>query len=634
MFLPATRDEMQALGWDQLDVVLVTGDAYIDSPLIGIALIGKVLHRAGYRVGIIGQPGLENDDITRLGEPRLFWGVSAGSVDSMVANTTALKKKRRDDDYTPGGVNDRRPNRASIVYTGLIRRHYKNTVPIVLGGLEASLRRIAHYDYWSNDIRRSLLFDAKADFLAYGMGEKTVLELAKYFEQHLANASDSPAIEAPDSSLQLSGPGAGTRESEQIKLERIRGICRIAQDAPDDAIVLASYEDVARDKVAFTEMFRTFYHNNDALTAKPLAQQHGDRWLVQHPPAFPPTRDELDSYYELDFERDAHPYYQQHGEIRALETIRFSLATHRGCYGECNFCAIAVHQGRQVQSRSEASILREAEKLSDHPKFKGILYDGGSPTGNMYGFDCLRWQKKGVCEIKRCMTPGICKALRVNHRPQRELLEKLRSLPKVKKVFMTSGLRYDLVLADEKQGQAYLDELVQHHVSGQLKIAPEHTQDHVLETMGKPGRRELDEFTERFEQSREKAGNRVFMTYYLIAAHPGCTDRDMEQLREYTQRRLKITPEQVQIFTPLPSTWSAVMYWTEMDPFTGEKLFVEKDGGRKRKQKDMVTTKPERQEKSEAKSRSNRGKGQSRTKAKNPWDTIKDRNVRNKKRGD
>ena len=559
MFLPATQQEMQALGWDRLDVVLVTGDAYIDSPLIGVAVIGKVLVKAGFRVGIIAQPNLETDEITRLGEPLLFWGVTAGSIDSLVANTTALKKRRRDDDYTPGGVNDRRPDRASIAYTGLIRRHFKNTAPIVLGGLEASLRRIAHYDFWTDSIRRSLLFDTKADLLLYGMGERCVVQLAK------ALAAGEP-------------------------LDSIRGLCRIAKEPPADAILLPAFEEVREDKSLFTEMFRTFQANTDAVTGQPIAQRHGDRWLIQHAPAKPLTTEELDEVYSLEFEREAHPLDAARGEIRALETIRFSLATHRGCYGECNFCAIASHQGRTVQSRSQASILAEARAMTQHPKFRGVLYDGGSPTGNMYGFECARKDTKGACEDRRCLTPEVCVALRVTHQPQIALLRELRSLPGVKHVFVTSGLRHDMILADERYGEAYLEELVGHHVSGQLKIAPEHTEETVLGAMGKPGRGTLEEFRKRFETAVKRSGKKAFLTYYLIAAHPGCTEREMKALRDYTRTHLKLTPEQVQIFTPLPSTWSAVMYWTGEDPFTGQKLYVEHDGGRRRRQKEMVTS--------------------------------------------
>ncbi|MCB2200264.1 YgiQ family radical SAM protein [bacterium] len=562
MFLPTTRDEMIRLGWSELDMVLVTGDAYIDSPLIGIAVIGHVLVDAGYRVGIIAQPDLEGDDISRLGEPNLFWGVSAGSVDSMVANTTALKKRRRTDDYTPGGVNDRRPDRATIAYSNLIRRHFKGTKPIVLGGLEASLRRIAHYDFWSDSVRRSILFDAKADLLVYGMGEGTVLELADHLKH------DRP-------------------------LDDVRGICRIVKELPKGVQELPAYEDVKDDKGRFTDMFRAFYEQTNPIVGKPLAQKHGDRYLLQHSPALPIQGKELDRVYSLDYEREAHPSDASSGEIRALDTIRFSLATHRGCYGECNFCAIAVHQGRMIQSRSEKSILAEARTLTKHPKFKGILYDGGSPTGNMYGSSCAKWDKRGPCSDKSCISPGVCKALRASHKGQIDLLKQLRKLPGVKHLFVTSGLRHDLILADEHYGEPFLRELVEHHVSGQLKIAPEHTEPGVLKAMRKPKQKLLKEFRKRFNEASKRAekktGRKSFLTYYLIAAHPGCGETEMKALRDYTRKELQLTPEQVQIFTPLPSTWSALMYWTGIDPFTGDKVFVERDMNRKRKQKELVT---------------------------------------------
>ena len=383
MFLPTTRQEMQYLGWDQLDVILVTGDTYIDSPFIGIAVVGKILTQAGYRVGVIAQPALDTDeDISRLGEPRLFWGVSAGSIDSMVANYTALKKKRKSDDCTPGGVNNRRPDRAVIVYTNLIRRYFKNTRPIVLGGIEASLRRIAHYDYWSDRVRASILFDSKADYLLYGMAETSVRELA-----HALHSGKDPRA--------------------------IRGLCYIANttELAQHAVgylELPAYEKVKEDHQAFIDMFHLFYRNNDPLTAKGLYQQHGSRYLVQNPPAIYPTQAELDAVYALGYERAQHPYYERQGHVKALETIQFSVSTHRGCYGECNFCAIAVHEGRTVRWRSPKSILDEVRAFPDHPDFKGVVQDLGGPTANMYGFECGKKLETGSCPVKRCLTPDIC----------------------------------------------------------------------------------------------------------------------------------------------------------------------------------------------------------------------------------
>ncbi|MFO0754077.1 MAG: YgiQ family radical SAM protein [Thermodesulfovibrionales bacterium] len=558
MFLPTTREEMKERGWESLDIILVTGDTYIDSPHIGVAVIGNVLAGAGYRVGIIAQPAVNDGrDIMRLGEPRLFWGITAGSVDSMVANYTALKKKRRSDDFTPGGKNTRRPDRATIVYSNLIRRYFKNTVPLVLGGIEASLRRIAHYDYWDDAVRRSLLFDAKADILVYGMGEKAVLEIARRRER-----------------------GEDIRD--------IRGLCYSAKEPNEEYLLLPPYEEVKNDTAKFAEMFRLFYENNDPLTARGVCQRQDTRYLVQNPPAEGLSPEELDEVHALPFERKVHPYYGRQGEVRALDTITFSLTTHRGCYGECNFCAIAVHQGRTVRSRSIASLVREAEALTRHPRFKGYIADVGGPTANMYGIECERKLKQGSCRNRRCLYPLKCPHLKVNHARQRDLLRALRNIAGVKRVFIASGIRYDMVLEDTACGMAYLRDVVEHHISGQLKIAPEHTEDSVLKRMGKPGRKYVQAFKEAFDALNKKMGKKQFLTYYLLVAHPGCDMQAMEKLRAFTSRELKISPEQVQIFTPLPATYSTLMYYTGQDPFTGERLFVERDAGKKEHQKERV----------------------------------------------
>ncbi len=559
MYLPTTPDELTALGWDQLDVILVSGDSYIDSSFIGAAVIGRVLLKAGYRVGIIAQPDAQSaQDIIRLGEPRLFWGVTAGSVDSLVANYTATRKKRRTDDYTPGGANTRRPDRASMVYTNLIRRHFKHTRPIVLGGIEASLRRVAHYDYWSDRVRASILLDAKADYLLYGMAEKSVVELAECFTRGV-----SPA--------------------------EVRGLCYLSRTPRPGYIELPDYQSVAADKAAFTAMFHLFYQNNDPKSGKGLQQRHGDRWLIQNPPPATPSQAELDEIYALDFERAQHPFYERQGKVKALETIQFSISTHRGCYGECNFCAIAVHEGRTVSWRSPESILAEAERLTRHPLFKGNLQDVGGPTANMYGFECAKKLKSGACSRKRCLVPEICSQMKIDHARQIELLAALRRVPGVKKVFVSSGIRYDMVLADRKSGLPYLRELVRHHVSGQMKVAPEHIDQAVLQRMGKPGVQPLLEFKRQFDQMNREEGKEQFLTYYWIAAYPGCSEAEMQRIRQFASLKLKIHPEQVQVFTPTPSTYASLMYYTESDPFSGEKLFVEKDPGRKERQKRIVT---------------------------------------------
>ena len=564
MFLPTTRDEMNSLKWDMLDVILVTGDSYIDSPFIGIAVIGKVLADAGYRVGVIAQPDIHSEkDIIRLGEPHLFWGVSGGSIDSMIANYTSLKKRRKSDDYTPGGINNRRPDRAAIVYTNLIKQYFKSSKPILLGGIEASLRRISHYDYWSDSIRSSILFDAKADYLLYGMADKSVIQFADAIKN---------------------GEDAG----------KIRGLCYIAgkeDNIPADYLELPSFDAVKTDNKAFSEMFHTFYRNSDALTAKGLYQKHGTRFLIHNPPALPLTQPELDAVYAHDFERAQHPYYERQGKVKALETIKFSISTHRGCYGECNFCAITVHEGRTVQWRSRKSILAEAEKITSLPDFKGYIVDVGGPTANMYGYECSKKLKSGSCPDKRCLHPRICPSLKANHHQQIELLRKISRIPGVKKVFVASGIRYDLLLNDQEYGKHYLEELVKHHISGQMKIAPEHSEDSVLQRMGKPGKAFLLQFRELFEDINRRAKKEQFLTYYLIAAHPGCTLNDMKSLKRFAGRELKMNPEQVQIFCPAPSTYSALMYYTETDPFTGKKIFVEKEPRRKEQQKNAVITK-------------------------------------------
>ncbi len=565
-FIPTTPEEMADLEWHQLDVILVTGDAYVDSSHIGISVIGRVLMNEGYRVGIIAQPDVRGgEDIKRLGAPKLFWGVTGGAVDSMVANYTASGKRRKQDDLTPGGVNDRRPDRAVIAYSNLIRRHFKDHPCIVLGGIEASLRRISHYDARANAVRRSILFDAKADVLVYGMGEETVLALADNL---------------------LHGKS----------IQNIRGICHISRDIPepqpqfpDSDVELPAHEDVFADTEQFTHMFRTFYDNADPVRGRRLYQQQDTRYLVQNPPALPLSPAALDRIYELPYARDVHPFYRKRGKIAALDTIRFSLTTHRGCYGECRFCAITVHQGRHVTSRNEASILREAREFPKDPRFKGIISNVGGPTANMYGIECERKRTRGACPDKGCLFPGPCKHLPVHHGRQMQLLQKLSQISGVRKVFVGSGIRYDLILGDRQMGRAYLEKIMAHHVSGQLKIAPEHTEDAVLNLMGKPSREGLEAFVRLFDKIKRKQGDKIFLTYYLMAAHPGCTMEHMQSLREFARQTLHHLPEQVQIFTPAPATYATLMYYTGRDPFTGGKIFVEKNMKGKETQKHIIT---------------------------------------------
>lgn len=581
MFLPTTRKELQLLGWHRPDIILVTGDSYIDSPFTGIALLGKFLVREGFRIGIIAQPDITSDkDITRLGEPALFWGVTSGAVDSMVSNYTATKKRRQRDDYTPGGINNRRPDRAVIAYTNLIRQHFKKTRPIVLGGIEASLRRICHYDFWSDNIRRSILFDAKADYLVYGMGEKTTLTLAREFKSALQKQEiekNRKTGKPPSSSL------------DENTLKKIKGLSYISKNPPENYVELPSFDRVKKDKKQFIQSFHTFYLNNDPITAKGLFQQHDARFLVQNPPSPSPDTGTMDRIYDLHFERAHHPYYERFGSVKALDTIRFSIQTHRGCYGECNFCAIAVHEGRTVSWRSEESILKEVKSMISHRDFKGIIADAGGPTANMYGFECEKKLKKGACPDKRCLFPEPCNSLLPNHSRQIALLSKIKKTKGVKKVFVASGVRYDLIFADQKNGSSYLEAIVRDHVSGQMKVAPEHTEDSVLSLMGKPGTEALLKFKKHFDKLSSKIGKKQFLTYYLIAAHPGCTMNDMKRLKTFTRDKLQITPEQVQVFTPTPSTYASLMYCTGVNPFSGKPLFVERTIPGKEKQKWIVT---------------------------------------------
>ena len=560
MFLPCTRKEMAALGWETLDVILVTGDAYIDSPFIGVAVIGKLLVKHGFKVGIIAQPDRHSaEDICRLGQPRLFWGITGGSIDSMVANRTASGRRRLTDDYTPGGRNTRRPDRAVIAYANLIRQHCRPTVPLVLGGIEASLRRIAHYDAWNKRVRRSILVDAKADYLLYGMAERGVVDLAQ------ALATGQPTT-------------------------TIRGLCYLAQEPPAEVLYLPPYQEVATNQQALVAMFRTFYDHNDPFTALPLAQRQDNRYLIHNPPPPVLTTAELDTVHELDFERDLHPSHRQDGPVRALDTIRFALTTHRGCYGECNFCAIAIHQGRTIQQRSIDSLVREADRLASHPAFKGIIADVGGPTANMYGFECAKKQAKGACRDRRCLFPVVCPSLKPNHGPLIDLMRRLRGIGTIKKIVVASGLRYDLILADRASGLAYLREIVRHHVSGQLKIAPEHSNAAVLAAMGKPpNSKDLLRFRSLFNRLTKAEGLKQYLTYYLIAAHPGCTQEAMEELQKFCRRELQLLPRQVQLFTPTPCTWSTLMYATRTNPFTNEPCFVEKSEAGRERQKAVIT---------------------------------------------
>ncbi|MFV0480775.1 MAG: YgiQ family radical SAM protein, partial [Campylobacteraceae bacterium] len=545
-FLPTTKEEMNVLGWKECDVILVTADSYIDSPFIGTAVVARLLELWGYRVGIIAQPDFKSGiDITRLGEPKLFWGVNGGSVDSMVANYTATKKFRKSDDYTPGGQNTKRPDRAVIVYCNLIRQHFKNSVPIVLGGIEASLRRVSHYDFWSNSLRKPILFDAKADYLIYGMGENALKELSLCLKEE-----KSPL--------------------------HVKGISYISKEKVEEYTQLPSHEEVLKDKEKYIDLFDEFYKNNDPLNANGLCEKVDSRYLVQNPPNFYTSTTELDTYSKLPYTLEQHPYYEKMGKVKCLETIKFSLLTHQGCWGECNFCAITTHQGRTIRSRSKNSVLDEVKKFTTFKDFKGVIHDLGGPSANMYDYECKKKITKGACKDKRCASfEGICKAMKVSHKPIISLLNEAREIKGVKHAFVASGIRYDLINEDKENGVNYLKTLTKHHISGQMKIAPEHTEDKVLKLMGKPNKKSLVDFKNLFYKINEQSGKKQFLTYYLIAAHPGCAESDMKSLKDFTNKELKLNPEQVQIFTPTPGTYSSVMYYTKLDPTTRKPIFVE-----------------------------------------------------------
>lgn len=561
-FLPTTPQELKELGWDKCDVILISGDAYVDSPYIGVAVVGRILQSIGFRVGIIAQPDLKSDiDIKRLGEPRLFWGVSGGSVDSMVANYTASKKFRKSDDYTPGGVNNKRPDRAVLAYTNLIKQYFKNTVPIVLGGIEASLRRVTHYDYWDDKLRKPILFDSKADYLIYGMGENAIKELAFALDK-----GKSP--------------------------KDIRGVCYIANEPKEDFLNLPSHDECLKDKEKYIDLFDIFYDNNDPINAKGLCQKVDTRYLIQNPPCNYLNEPQMDLIASLPYTRQPHPYYAKDGKIKCLETIGYSITTHHGCWGECNFCAIGVHQGRTIRTRSEKSIINEVTSYTKESNFKGIINDLGGASANMYGYECDKKIGHGTCAHQRCVDhKRLCRQMKVDHSRLINLMRSVRKIRGVKKAFVQSGIRYDIIAKDKIHGETYLRELVTHHISGQMKIAPEHTENRVLELMGKPSKQSLIEFKKMFDKVNGTKENKKYLTYYLIAAHPGCDIKDMKNLKNFTSNELRINPEQAQIFTPTPGTYSAVMYYTELDPKSRKPIFVEKNMAKKEEQKSIVIAK-------------------------------------------
>ena len=551
MFLPTTKEEIFKLGWQAPDIIIVSGDTYIDSPFNGSAVIGNYLTINGFKVAIIAQPDINSNEITRLGEPSLYWTVSAGAMDSLVANYTATGKFRNEDDLTPGGINNRRPNRACMVYTNLIRRYFKNTKPIVLGGIEASLRRVVHYDLKDKKLRRSLLFDAKADILVYGMAEKTMLELSLAIK----NNQD---------------------------FRDIKGLCYISKEPKTNYIDIASFEECIENPNSFREMFKTFYNNSAYTNSKGLNQKHDKRYLIHNPPQDFLTQEELDTIYDMDFTREVHPYYAKQGKVKAQDTIKFSVVSHRGCCGECNFCAIAVHQGKSVISRSKKSIIKEINQLAQFADFKGYISDVGGPTGNMYKITCKVNDLVGKCKDKKCLYPKVCQNLVFSHNEQIDLLKEISKNKKIKKVFISSGIRHDLIIADSKDGINYLKYISKNNISGQLKIAPEHICDTVLDLMGKPKQSTFLDFMKDFKHINKPLNQ--FLTCYFMVAHPGCTLDNCKELVEFIKKNMAFSPEQVQVFTPTPSTFSTMMYYTKQD-IDGNDIFVEKDRNARMKQK-------------------------------------------------
>lgn len=545
-FLPVCKEDLRRAGIDQLDFVYVTGDAYVDHPSFGTAIISRVLQAHGYTVGILSQPDWKvKESIQALGRPRLGFLVSAGNMDSMVNHYTVSKKRRKTDAYTPGGVMGKRPDYAVTVYGNLIRQSYKD-VPIILGGIEASLRRLAHYDYWSNKLKRSVLLDSGADLISYGMGEKSIVAIA--------DALNS-GLDVKDITF-IPGTVYKARTTEQVY----------------DGIVLPEYERMQADKLLYAESFYTQYQNTDPFTAHPLIERYPhDVYVIQNPPSRPLTTQEMDDVYALPYTRMAHPSYEKMGGVPATKEIQFSITSNRGCFGACSFCALTFHQGRIIQTRSHASILQEAEAMTHDAAFKGYIHDVGGPTANFRHPACKKQMSKGVCQNRQCLWPSPCPNLDADHSDYVKLLQKLRALPGVKKVFIRSGIRFDYLLADGSD--TFIKELCKYHVSGQLKVAPEHISDAVLEKMGKPKTAVYRQFVKKYQQINRQLGMDQYLVPYLMSSHPGSTLKEAVELAEYL-RDLGYMPEQVQDFYPTPSTLSTCMYYTGVDPRTMQPVYV------------------------------------------------------------
>lgn len=558
-FLPVIRKDMEERGWQQLDFIFVSGDAYVDHPSFGPAILCRLLEKHGYRVGIIPQPDWHSTkDFTSLGKPRLGFLVSSGNLDSQLSRYTAAKRLRHDDSYSPGGKAGFRPERAVQVYTGKLRECWGKDVPIIIGGIEASLRRFAHYDYWADEVRPSILAECDADLLVYGMGEHQLIEIAAQLHQGV----------------------------EIQNIQDVQGTCFRVPDFDYiwDYEAIASFEQVRKSKAAFAEAFRTEYLEQDAFRGKRLAQQNGSWCIVQNPPAMPLSTEEMDEIYDLPYMRTWHPMYDKAGGVPAIEEVKFSITAHRGCFGGCNFCAIISHQGRIIQPRSDASILREAKIMTEQPDFKGYIHDVGGPTANFHRTSCDAQLKRGTCHGKQCLSPDTCKNLTASHAGYLELLRKLRQLPKVKKVFIRSGIRFDyLMLAKDD----FLRELCEHHISGQLKIAPEHISDRVTRLMGKSGSKVYRRFVEKFTRMNKQLGKKQYLVPYFMSSHPGSQLEDAIELAEFI-KEMGYHPEQVQDFIPTPGTLSTCMWYTGLNPLTGQQVYSAKSPEEKAMQRALM----------------------------------------------
>lgn len=557
-FLPISRDDMDTRGWNQLDFLYIVGDAYVDHPSFGHAIISRVLEKHGYKVGIVALPNWRSvDDFKRMGRPKLGVLVSAGNIDSMVNHYTASKKRRSDDSYAPGNKAGQRPDRATIVYCNRIREAYGD-IPILIGGVEASLRRFAHYDYWDDKIRRSILFDSRADILMYGMGEKQIVMLADRL-----------------------------RDGVKVKdITDVPGTCYISHSADvENSVLIPSYEECCESKRAYADSCRIQYYEQNPFLGKTIVQQHHDRYLVQNPPMPPLTTKELDAVYSLPYMKNYHPIYEEAGGIEAIREVKFSLVSSRGCFGSCNFCALAFHQGRIVTARSQESIIAEAKKMVWDPDFKGYIHDVGGPTANFRAPACSKQLKVGACKNKQCLFPEPCKNIEISHKEYLTLLRKLRQIEGVKKVFIRSGIRFDYLINDKDD--TFFRELCEYHVSGQLKVAPEHITDNVLKYMGKPKNSVYNKFSDKFYKINEQLGKKQYLVPYLMSSHPGSTLNDAIELALYLKKH-GINPQQVQDFYPTPGTISTCMFYTGLNPFTMEKVYVPKSPKEKAMQRALL----------------------------------------------